>query len=268
MRYLTNARITPASITGEEIPIPESYPFAARLNEVPDREHDVAVTRIGPAETVYSQGDGSCRSSGTYTGDVNRDMVVEVDSAGPVGTATFRWSSTGGATWDMSGVNTSTEPVELADGISVSFNGQNLLVGDRWRFTAERFARAPGSPTGPGTFYVDFSRGYLEFHSADAGKTVKASYTGTGSLVDAADINEIAARLSRAGGFVMSAGSGETFVTDATVGGGSRIFLSPRNQAAASLDVYVSAVLEGSGFRVKPGGSAAGTEQFDYMIFG
>lgn len=268
MRYLVNARITPVSITGEEVVIPGSYPFTARLNEVPDREHDVVVTRIGPAETVYSQGDGSCQSSGVYTGEVNRDMVVEVDSAGPVGTATFRWSSTGGATWDMSGVNTSTQPVELVEGIYVSFSGQNLVVGDRWRFPAERFARVSGAPTGSGTFYVDFSRGYLEFHSGDAGKAVKAGYQGTGSLVDAADMNEIAARLAKVGSFVMSAGSGETFVSNGGVETSSKVFLCPRNAGAASLNVHVSSVLAGSGFRVKPAGTAAGTEQFDYMIFG
>jgi hypothetical protein len=268
MRVLINARLTPEPITGESVRVPDSYPFTSRLNEVPDRDADVAISYLEPAQAVHVQNDGLCLSSGVYAGSANRLFVVEIDSAGGVGTATFRWSGDGGSNWEGSGISTSSSTVLLRDGVSVSFGGQSLAVGDRWQFHAEVFTRSSASPSEGKMFYVDFARGYLEFHASDASKVVRATYEGCGSLIDASDINEMAMLLGRAGSFTMSAGSGSTFVGNADILGNSKVLLCPRNGSAAGKQYYVSEVIEGFGFRVTPVGSASGDELFDYVLFG
>lgn len=40
----------------------------------------------------------------------------------------------------------------------------------------------------PGFFYSDYNTGYLTFNSSDAGTTVNPQYMGTGSLIDAMDV--------------------------------------------------------------------------------
>lgn len=57
------------------------------------------------------------------------------------------------------------------------------------------YTASSGMPTQAATFYVDYSIGYVYFHSNDAGKSVNPHYTGLGSLVDAVDINLIVSRL-------------------------------------------------------------------------
>jgi hypothetical protein len=89
------------------------------------------VNRISPAYRRYplkggniantGLGGGSAKSSGAYTGTVYERFDIFIDTAGAVGTATFRWSTDGGVTFRATGVKTSASPVTLADGVTVSF---------------------------------------------------------------------------------------------------------------------------------------------------
>jgi hypothetical protein len=79
---------------------------------------------------------------GTYRGTYSQSFLVEVQTTGEVGTATFRWSVNQGQSWQESDLTTAgaEDPVELADGLEVywvSGSGTDLVAGDQWTFTAE-----------------------------------------------------------------------------------------------------------------------------------
>ncbi|HEV1995135.1 MAG TPA: hypothetical protein VGR03_12470 [Candidatus Acidoferrum sp.] len=90
------------------------------------------VNRISPAYKRYpvvnvsdttnvGMGAGKATSGGVYTGTVQQRLDMVIDAAGAVGTATFKWSTNGGTTFQQTGVKTSTSPVTLANGVTVSF---------------------------------------------------------------------------------------------------------------------------------------------------
>ncbi len=84
---------------------------------------------------------GIAQSGGTYTGGQNTKFIVEILGDGGVGVATFRFSADGGQTFDDNGgmgFTTSTIPVALQDGVTVSFTDSGTLTaGDR--FTIDVF---------------------------------------------------------------------------------------------------------------------------------
>lgn len=84
-------------------------------------------------------GGGTCNAGGEYTGELAvEQFVVEVDAAGDVGVATYRWKGGGASTWEATKVATSTALVTLRDGVGVRFGGAGLLKGDRWLIEARR----------------------------------------------------------------------------------------------------------------------------------
>src|SRR6185295_11083201 len=61
----------------------------------------------------------------------------EIETTGEIGSATFKWSNDGGATFTATGVATSTSPVTLQNGITIQWSqgaGNDVVAGDNWRF--------------------------------------------------------------------------------------------------------------------------------------
>jgi len=183
------------SYTGVATAIPASPPYRVRLAEVPDQVEGVTITRIGTTSKTGT-GSGSCTSGGHYTGAVDRSYRVQIDTAGDIGgTATFKWSRDGGSNWIQSGVPIpDTSAITLENGITVTFGagaGQDFDLNDYWDFTAEYWTVQLYVPTQTQEVMISYVTGDLTFHSDDASKTVKVSYEGRGSLVDAEDVNNL-----------------------------------------------------------------------------
>jgi len=86
-------------------------------------------------------GSASLKLLGTYRGDYRQDYLLEVETSGEVGSASFRWSLDEGRSWQKSGLTTAgpDDPVGLEEGLSVYWApgiGPDFAAGDRWTFTA------------------------------------------------------------------------------------------------------------------------------------
>lgn len=93
--------------------------------------------------TVVKTGTGSADLvvTGTPYNDVDNDFLVAAESTGEIGTATFRWSMDGGASWEKSGIvsMSSVNPFRLRDGVFIHFTagtGTELVTWDIFSFTA------------------------------------------------------------------------------------------------------------------------------------
>ncbi|MHB9072439.1 MAG: hypothetical protein ACYC6G_02820 [Desulfobaccales bacterium] len=91
--------------------------------------------------TWTGSGSASLNLLGTYRGEYPQDYVLEMDTGGEVGSATFRWSHDQGQSWQKTGLVAGgpDAPMQLEDGLSVYWEsglGQDLAAGDRWSFTA------------------------------------------------------------------------------------------------------------------------------------
>jgi hypothetical protein len=74
-----------------------------------------------------------------YSGAEDLDYYVEIESTGEIGTATFKWSDDGGATFDATGVSTSATLITLNNGVEIRWtqgSGNDVVIGDSWRFKA------------------------------------------------------------------------------------------------------------------------------------
>ena len=91
--------------------------------------------------TKYGSGSATLILSGDYTRLERRYFVIQIDSGGEVGQATFRWSRDGGVTWAGTGLVTGdrNHPLALWGGVSVAWeggNGADFVAGDYWSFLA------------------------------------------------------------------------------------------------------------------------------------
>jgi hypothetical protein len=90
-------------------------------------------TVFDPEPTIT--GTGSITSSGGYTGDVNRVYVVEIQSGGSTGTATYLWWNQVDALITYQGITT-TGKRELEDGVCIFCDPDGTFVaGDSWTIT-------------------------------------------------------------------------------------------------------------------------------------
>ena len=196
LRRVTDERVTTIAVQ-DLIDIPAGSPYENRLSEVPDQDHGVEIRRVSPITVGGSNtGTGSCASGGFYSGMSDRSYLIEIDTAGAIGAATFKWSKDEGVTWVGTLIPISdTDPISLEFNLSAQFidglSGTSFEVGDQFSFTAEFWAEVIYVPVATKQYQVDYATGEVEFQSADAGKTVQASYEGRGSLVQADDINQI-----------------------------------------------------------------------------
>jgi|GEM_PF-839365 len=111
-----------------------------------------------PTCQVDKQGLGSATLSvvaeAAYSGLADATYLVEIETTGEIGDATFRWSKDEGRTWVASGLVTAgiTAPVELEDNLEIYWSGglgADLVAGDRWQLAVStwRFHYVfPGSP--------------------------------------------------------------------------------------------------------------------------
>lgn len=102
---------------------------------------------VGGSVPRVANGPGSMIFSGSYAGDDPEIYTVEIDMAGDVGTATFKWrkSTTAAGFWEASGILTALTDTLLEAGVSVRFvaaAGTDFTLGDNWQATATRF-RSP-----------------------------------------------------------------------------------------------------------------------------
>jgi flagellar hook-associated protein 3 FlgL len=84
---------------------------------------------------------GSAQSGGAYTGIVNKTFVIKIVTGGDLASAQYRQSSDGGRTWGA--VQTDlTLPVDLGDGVNVTFTAGSVPLAENDTFTVE--TKAPG----------------------------------------------------------------------------------------------------------------------------
>lgn len=112
-------------------------------NMIPNTDGGITATSqvTGATSRPQKEGAGSAGAilGGTYSGTNNLDYYIEIETTGEIGAATFRWSDDGGATFDATGVATSTAAVSLNNGVTVRWTqgaGNDVVDGDTWRFKA------------------------------------------------------------------------------------------------------------------------------------
>jgi hypothetical protein len=98
--------------------------------------------------TKYGSGSATLILSGDYSRQERRYYVIQINSGGEVGQATFSWSRDGGMTWEATGVVTGdrNHPVALWGGVSVAWEGgggSDFAAGDYWTFLAGEPAEYP-----------------------------------------------------------------------------------------------------------------------------
>lgn len=89
-----------------------------------------------------------------YTGTDDVNYLVQAESTGDVGTATFKWSRDGGQTWEKTGVVSAGQgnQIALENGLEIYFEGaegNDLVAGDQWLLTAQAkivHYKIPGAP--------------------------------------------------------------------------------------------------------------------------
>lgn len=109
--------------------------------------------RFGGISEVDFEGVGldDMKAEGTFSGEVARDFVIEIDAEGTPDT--FKWSGDGGATWTP-GVAITGAGQLLMEGVEVNFRGiTGHTLGERWRFKT-------GLPYKPG-HYIRYRIYYL-----------------------------------------------------------------------------------------------------------
>jgi hypothetical protein len=114
--------------------------FTLQGNAGTSRLHNV--TKIG-------SGSATLLLLGDYTKQEKRHFVVQIETTGDVGVATFRWSKDEGLTWEANGLVSGNRqhPVTLEDQLSVAWEGwggNELVTGDLWRFWGGEPAIHPG----------------------------------------------------------------------------------------------------------------------------
>lgn len=124
-------RMPTLSIVGEEVDIPDSSPFEADLVECPVSDDGVKVSMVSePVKT--GTGTGSMEVLGTYTGASEKVFRIQIDIAGDMGSATFKWSDNGGTDWDGTLIPIDCdEPIQIRDGLFVKFTDGSFVQNDR-----------------------------------------------------------------------------------------------------------------------------------------
>lgn len=89
--------------------------------------------------TKIGSGSATLVLLGDYAGQEKRRFVVQAQTTGEVGAATFQWSRDGGLTWVAQGLVSGDRqhPVVLEDGLEVYWekgDGPDLVAGDYWMF--------------------------------------------------------------------------------------------------------------------------------------
>ncbi|MGA9754216.1 MAG: hypothetical protein WBV23_03650 [Desulfobaccales bacterium] len=91
--------------------------------------------------TKIGSGSATMLLLGDYAKQEKRRFLVQMESTGEVGAATFRWSRDEGLTWEATGLTSGNRqhPVVLEDELAVAWeggDGTDLVAGDYWMFWA------------------------------------------------------------------------------------------------------------------------------------
>lgn len=95
--------------------------------------------KISNYDNANVTGSGTINAGGDCTQASDLNYKVEIDLAGDIGTATFKWSDDGGSTWDAEDVEVPEAYADLNNGVRVWFRsgaGQDFNLGDYITFTA------------------------------------------------------------------------------------------------------------------------------------
>jgi hypothetical protein len=98
-----------------------AFPFTASL-----------AGTVGSALQVRGSGPSPI-SSGSYSGGANATFIVEITTGGIVGTAVFKWKKDSGSY--TTGVLSDAGPLDLQEGVQLSFPPGTYVVGDVWTIT-------------------------------------------------------------------------------------------------------------------------------------
>jgi len=86
---------------------------------------------------------GRVESAGIFTGRIEQTYAITITSTGDVGSATFGWVASGGA----SGAGTTGPSVAIGDGLSLAFEAgstsPHFVLGDRWTLYVRSDLRPP-----------------------------------------------------------------------------------------------------------------------------
>jgi hypothetical protein len=74
----------------------------------------------------------------SYAGTSPLNYHIKIDSAGGLGVATFKWSDTGGASWNQASIKTGSS-IPLNNGLHITFPSQTYTLNDEWEFFANSF---------------------------------------------------------------------------------------------------------------------------------
>jgi hypothetical protein len=106
------------------------------------------------APTKNGNGSATLTVLGDYRGDVDTNYLLQINTTGEVGTATFSWSINNGQSWEKEGLTCwgAEKPVTLSNGLAVFWQPgiqTDLVAGDRFSFTAQApvyYYRLAGAP--------------------------------------------------------------------------------------------------------------------------
>ncbi len=126
----------------------EKNPFRA-VDRVRFSLQGQAATRRLHNLTKIGSGSATLVVLGDYVHQEKRRFVVQVETTGEVGAATFRWSKDGGLTWEAQGLvsGDAQHKVSLWGGLEVYWEsgaGTDLVAGDYWSFWGGEPAVHPG----------------------------------------------------------------------------------------------------------------------------
>lgn len=96
---------------------------------------DGGTPHIDPAIQITALGStGAVTSGGTYSGAGGTFYLIEIDAAGTLATARFRYSKDNGTSWMASGQTLGGgAPVTLDSGVTVTFSAGSYALSERWQ---------------------------------------------------------------------------------------------------------------------------------------
>jgi hypothetical protein len=145
--YCLNRRVGVPTPDGERQPFMRGFCRArGELLEVTDAEVST------PAKS--GSGGATLTVLGDYRGDIDTNYLLQIETTGEVGTATFSWSIDNGQSWEKEDLICAgaDNPVTLSEGLAVFWQpgiGTDLTAGDSFTFTAQApvyYYRLPGAP--------------------------------------------------------------------------------------------------------------------------
>lgn len=106
----------------------------------------IASRTVFDTQLGSNTGDGEATFTGGYTGTITDEIVVEIVTAGDIGTATYRWYKTSDVLTIRTGT-TSANEVLLDDSVYLTFGGSGFDSGDEFRVNLRPPQYMSGSST-------------------------------------------------------------------------------------------------------------------------